>query len=259
MEVFQKEDRALIIWGKKRWLVDLSRGKFGTHRGEIDLSRVIGQREGFSLPLGREKAYFFKPTLAESLMRLKRKTQLIFPKDLAAMLMTSGVQKTDKILEAGTGSGAVLIALLNLVTEGQIISVEKNPEFQALARDNVARYFGEIPRRVRFVLADAYQEKSFPLRKHWADRIFLDLPEPWQALHLLKYLRPGGFLIVFNPQIFQIQKVAVALKGTFQDISVCEILERKWLVDEERLRPAELMRGHTGFFLTARKILEGQK
>ncbi|HOJ40222.1 MAG TPA: methyltransferase domain-containing protein, partial [bacterium] len=235
-------------------LVDLSRGRFGTHQGELDLTKVIGQPEGFSLPLGRDRAFFFRPILAEKLTRLRRKTQLIYPKDLAAMMMASGLGKEDRIIEAGTGSGALLIALLTVVTKGRIVTLDQSQELQLLARENVRRCFGQVPGRVRFIQADVYQETSLRLKPNWADRIFLDLPEPWQALHLLKYLRPGGFLTVFNPQIFQLQKVAVALKNHFIDLSVSEVLKRDWLVDEQRLRPADVMRAHTGFFLTARKV-----
>ncbi|MCM8770002.1 MAG: hypothetical protein NC911_10130, partial [Candidatus Omnitrophica bacterium] len=141
-----------------------------------------------------------------------------------------------------------------LASSGRVVTLEQNPEFQLLAKNNVIRYFGKLPNRVRFLLLDAYEEKPLGIRKHWADRIFLDLPEPWRALHLLKYLRPGGFLTVFNPQIFQLQRVAVAIKSAFVDVSVTEILERKWLVDEQRLRPGDMMRAHTGFFLVARKV-----
>jgi len=255
MKTFARGDRALVVWGEKRWNVRLDRDAFSTHLGNMDLAGVVGKPDGYSFVFAGKRVWFFMPTLEQAMVGVKRQTQIIYPKDTGAMLVFSGLDDADRVIETGTGSGSFLLALLSYARRGRVVTIEGRPEFQEIAKKNVAARFGEIPRRVRFVLGDAYDETlRLGVKKGWADRIFLDLPEPWQALHLTKYLRSGGILTVYSPQITQIQRTAVALEPLpFADTEVYEVLKREWLVDAQRTRPADIMRAHTAFLLHTRK------
>src|SRR3989344_1689834 len=88
------------------------------------------------------------------------------------------------------------------------------------------------------------------------DLITLDLPEPWQVIkHAEKSLKDGGYLVIYLPNLTQMQKFLTSLKGTsFKVLEVLELLERKWAINEQIMRPEFQMLGHTGFMAFCRKL-----
>jgi len=117
---FKKREKIVIFCEGKKWIVRLDKEKFSTHLGEINLKEVRKKEEGDCLVLKGRKFFFFKPTIDEFLRNLKRTTQIIYPKDLAFITFYADVKPTDNIIEAGTGSGSLLIALLRIVKKGKV-------------------------------------------------------------------------------------------------------------------------------------------
>ncbi|MCM8804844.1 MAG: hypothetical protein NC833_06285 [Candidatus Omnitrophica bacterium] len=244
--------KIIIYCDKKKWLIDKDLKKFSTHFGNIEIPEM--EREVEISFVNNRKIYFLKPTISEFILKLKRKTQIIYSKDIAVIIFYSDLKETDNVIETGTGSGALLIGILSKVKEGKVITIEKNEEFRKIAEKNIENYFGQIPKNLKFINGDVYDENfKLNIEEEWADKIFLDLPEPWRAKNILKYLKIGGILVNYNPQITQIKRFIEGING-FIDINVFEILERNWIVDEKRARPVDLMRGHTGFIMIARKV-----
>jgi tRNA (adenine57-N1/adenine58-N1)-methyltransferase len=249
-----KMKKIMIYCDGKKWLVDKNVKIFSTHFGNIEIPEMENEVE-FSIS-NNKKFYFLNPTIVEFLLKIKRKTQIIYPKDISVILFYSDLKETDNVIETGTGSGSLLIGILSIVKKGKVITVERREEFKEIAEKNIENYFGKIPENLEFVIGDVYDEKfKIKYEENWADKIFLDLPEPWRAKNILKYLKIGGIVVNYNPQILQIQKFIQSIEGSFIDINVFEILERKWIVDEKRARPVDLMRGHTGFIMIARKVI----
>lgn len=250
-----KTNKITILCEKKKWLVDRKNKIFSTHFGNVNLDEISEKEDGHFEKIDNKNFFFFIPTIYEFITKIKRKTQIIYPKDISIITFYSDVKETDNIIEAGTGSGALLISLARIVKKGKIISIERNKQFQERAIENIKEFFGEVPENIEFFDGDVYEENfDLPIKEKWADKIFLDLPEPWKGKKLLKYLRNGGILVNYNPQIMQIRKFIEEIDEMgFTDIKVIEIIERQWLVDKKRTRPADLMRGHTGFIMFARK------
>jgi len=248
-------NKIIILCEKKKWLVDKKNKNFSTHYGTVDIENVIENEDGYFKKIGDKNFFFFIPTIYEFITKIKRKTQIIYPKDISSIIFYSDVKETDKVIEAGTGSGALLISLAKIIKSGKIISIERNEQFQKIAIENLKEYFGKVPENVNLIRGDVYDENfEIDVEEKWADKIFLDLPEPWKGKKLLKYLREGGILVNYNPQIMQIKRFIEEIEGMgFVDFKVIEILEREWLVDKKRTRPTDLMRGHTGFIMFARK------
>lgn len=243
--------KIIIYCDKKKWLIDKSLKNFSTHFGNIEIPEI--KKDVECSVINKRKFYFLKPTISDFILKLKRKTQIIYPKDIAIIIFYSDLKDTDNVIETGTGSGALLIGILSKVKKGKVITIERNEEFRKIAEKNIENYFEKIPENLEFINGDVYDENfKLDIEDNWADKIFLDLPEPWRAKGLLKYLKIGGILINYNPQIIQIKKFVEEIKG-FIDINVFEILERNWVIDEKRARPVDLMRGHTGFIMIARK------
>jgi tRNA (adenine57-N1/adenine58-N1)-methyltransferase len=156
------------------------------------------------------------------------------------------------VLESGTGSGALTMALLRAVgADGRVISEEIREDFARRAAANIRRFMGETP-NLEIRIRDIYEGVDV----HDVDRIVLDLPEPWRiADGLAKALRPGGYIVSYLPTVLQVKQLVDTLsrQGEFALVDTIEILERHWHVAEMSIRPEHRMVAHTGFLTVARK------
>ncbi|SMC17299.1 tRNA (adenine-58-N(1)-) methyltransferase [Desulfacinum hydrothermale DSM 13146] len=239
----------------KTWLVRAGEGPFSSHLGNVDLNDVVGRQEGECLETNQgAKVFLFRPSLTDYVFKLKRKTQIIYPKDMGAFVVYGDIRPGDRVLESGIGSGALTLALLRAVgPTGTVVSVEKRPEFAQLARRHIERFLGRPPKNHRLVVGDI---ESVPLRCT-VDRLVLDVPEPWHAVGpASRQLRTGGLLISWSPNVGQVQLVCRELKAHgFANVTTFELLKRNWKIDERRARPEDRMVAHTGFITVAKKIV----
>jgi len=237
----------------KKWLVKVEDAPFSCHLGVISMQEVVGREEGDCLETHKgAKLFLFRPTMEEYIFTMDRPTQIIYPKDLSAMVFYGDIRPGDTVLESGVGSGALALALLKAMGEqGRLISVEKRLRFAEQARENIRKFFGYHPPNHHLILADI---QDFIL-KTMVDRVFLDLPEPWHCIRsLAPLLRRGGVLVSLSPNVGQIQLVYKELKTHgFANIRSFELLKRDWLIDERRARPIDRMVAHTGFITVAKK------
>lgn len=255
--MFDYGDRVLLTSRKgKSWLVKIIDGPFSCHLGTIDLNLVVGRADGDELVTNKEaKLLLFSPTLCDHIFKLKRRTQIIYPKDLGAMLFYGDVYSGLTVLESGVGSGATSLALLRAVgSGGRLISVEKRLEFAQLAKRNIERVQNGQAANHEIIVADI-QDVALNVM---ADRVFLDLPEPWIAIkNASRSLKRGGLLVSLSPHAGQAQKIHKELKDNgFSNLSTFELLKRDWKIDERRTRPTDRMVAHTGFITTAKKIVD---
>lgn len=240
----------------KKWLVKIEDGIYSCHLGTIDLNDVVGKEEGDELETNTgAKLFLFRVSLEDYILNMKRQTQIIYPKDLSAMVFFADIHPGQTILESGVGSGALTLCLLRALGDrGRLISVEKRPEFGALALQNITKYFGGKPASFDLVIGDI---QDFSLRESvFVDRIFLDLPEPWHAVaSMSRMIRQGGLLVSLSPNVGQVQWMWRELKACgFANVNTFELLKRDWKIDELRARPFDRMVAHTGFIMVARKV-----
>ncbi len=258
MERFQEGEWVLITTQKgKDWLVLLtSEGIFSCHLGSIPHREILNKQEGdFIETPSRTKFFLFRPSLKDFLFHIKRKTQIIYPKDIGAIICYGDIRPGMKVLECGVGSGAMTLFLLTILgKEGYLVSLEKRLDFAKLARENIQRVFRGLPTNWYLIVSDI----ESPAVNVTFDRIVLDLPEPWKAVEAVKkLLKPGGILTSLSPQVTQIQILSRMLrKNGFRCLKTFEILKRDWLIDDSRARPTDRMVAHTGFLLFARRTTE---
>lgn len=260
-------ERVLLVDSKRRrHLVTLVPGaRFHTHAGIIEHDLVIGQVEGTSVRTGAGARYVaLRPTLAELVLEMPRGAQVIYPKDLAAILMLADVYPGARVLEAGVGSGALSMALLR--AGAQVVGYEIRPDFAARARKNVAALAGSgltgsglagaSPEAYRVEERDVYEG----INQSDLDRVILDLPEPWRVVgHAEGALRPGGILLAYLPSITQVSQLRDALSvGGFAMAETLEVLQRTWHVEGRSVRPDHRMVAHTGFLTHARLLVAPQ-
>ena len=227
-------------------------GDLQTHRGVLKHDDLIGTPWG-SQVFSHMGAPFFllQPSIADILNDLPRTTQILYPKDIGYILITMGIAPGQRVIEAGTGSGSMTIAMATAIgAEGRIISYEQNQDTQNLARKNLERV--GLDSHVDFKLRDI--KEGFDETD--ADAFFLDVQNPFDYIPQVRAsIKTGGFFGTILPTFNQVEKTLHALKkNNFAFIEVCEIILRHYKSDPARIRPTDRMVAHTGYLMFARKI-----
>ncbi len=241
----------LIDPKQRRYLLTLAEGaKFHTHAGILAHDEIIGLPEGSTVKGSTGRAFLvLRPTLADLVLKMPRGAQVIYPKDLGAILMTADIGPGQRVLEAGVGSGALSMTLLR--AGANVIGYEIREDFATRAQANVEAALGPaVPYRVEVRdVTEGIDERSL-------DRIVLDLPEPWRVLaHATAALRPGGILLAYLPTINQTAQLREALESERWGLAESvEILRRTWHVEARSVRPDHRMVAHTGFLTSVRRL-----
>jgi tRNA (adenine57-N1/adenine58-N1)-methyltransferase len=225
-----------------------------THRGLIKHDDMIGKPWGSRVDshLGRP-FYLLPPSLHDVLRDTKRRSQIIFPKDIGYILLKLSVVPGSTVIEAGTGSGALTTALATAVgPQGRVISYDSREDMQTLARRNL-KALG-LDSRVELRLQDV----SEGFGETDAPALFLDVPVPHEYIAQVRAaLRPGGFFGSIVPTVNQVSLLLTALaRHDFEFVEVSEISLRYYKPVPERLRPTDRMVAHTGYLIFARPVLE---
>ena len=229
------------------------------HSGLVQHDDLIGRPEGVvvSTQLGA-RLLAVRPTFAEQVTGRRRQTQPIYPKDLGAILVGADVHPGARVLEAGTGTGALTLAALRAVGPGGlVVSYEAREEFLEAARRAIVETLDALPPNLILKLGDVYQG----VEERDMDRVLLDLPEPWQAAAAAKAaLRPGGIVFAHCPNVSQVQRFFDCLRELrgFGMLEAFELLQRGWTVRGRSLRPSHRMVAHTGFLCFARRLAEDE-
>jgi tRNA (adenine57-N1/adenine58-N1)-methyltransferase len=251
-------ERVILLDSRgRRYLIRLAAGtSFHYHAGVVPHDLVIGSDEGSTVHSTTGAGLVvLRPRLADFVLKMPRGAQVIYPKDLGAILMWADVAPGTRVLEAGTGSGALTMALARATgPDGAVVSYELRDDFHRTARDNLETFFGKVPPWVDLRHGDvrevAATGESF-------DRLLLDLPEPAAVLGTAgETLHPGGILCAYLPTTNQVQELVGALnQHRFGHVETFEVLHRSWHVAPRSVRPDHRMVGHTGFLTIARSGL----
>jgi tRNA (adenine57-N1/adenine58-N1)-methyltransferase len=243
---------------RRTYMVKVEAGKsFHTHKGFIKLDELLGKEFGAAVQssLGTEFTAL-KPSLTDYIMKSSRKTQITYPKDAALIVMFSGIGPGSRIVESGTGTGALTMTLAHYVKpDGRVYSYELREEFQKNAEKNLKRAN----------LLDFVELKSGDvtagIEERDLDAVILDLAVPWLVVpHAYEALKPSGAIVSFSPTIDQVVKTTEAMKeNNFVFIETVECMMRAMQVERGKTRPHTMMTGHTGYITHARKAVKPQQ
>ncbi|MCX7758499.1 MAG: methyltransferase domain-containing protein [bacterium] len=227
---------------------------FEDHKGNtIKLDDIINKDYGMII-----KGYFVaKPSLDDFILYYwKRKTQIIYPKDASYIISKMDINYNSKVLEIATGSGVMTLFLSkNLFPYGKVVSIEKNYEFLKNSVQNIIDFDKTFDTNYLSVVQFFTSDNLGFLKCVKFDGVILDLPNPESLLtHFERVLKPASFMVCVLPTVNQVISLLEKIKKSFVDISVEEIIVRKYKTNPERMRPFDTMVAHTTYIISAKKM-----
>lgn len=191
-----------------------------------------------------------KPNINDFIDIMDRRCSILLKKDIGLVLAHTGLGAGSKVVDAGTGAGAIALNFGNVVgSEGHVYTYEIREDFAEVAKKNIGNFGIENVTVKNQNIKDGIDEDNL-------DLVFLDLPKPFEIFEeVWDSLNVGGWLAVYAPYIDQAKlSYRVANKLGFYDIEIIELLERGLEIRQQGVRPKTRMVGHSGYLLFARKL-----
>lgn len=255
------DETVMLVDGRgRRYLKSLVARHRITIRGTVlRCDDIIGRPEGGWLGEGEPEQFLvLRPSHAQLVAEIERSAEPIFGKDVGAIIVHGDIRAGDRVVEIGTGAGAMSIALLRAVgPHGSVTSYEIRSDFAAEARKNVDTFHGVAENWQLFV-----KNPVDGIEVEGVDAVVIDVPDPVPLLAgVYSALRPGGSLAVYLPTVLQLKDLRDALSASrqFACVETIEILERSWHADARSLRPSHRMVAHTAFLTFARRTTESSQ
>ncbi|NLE03367.1 MAG: tRNA (adenine-N1)-methyltransferase [Crenarchaeota archaeon] len=243
---------------RRTYMIKVQNGQtFHTHKGFIKFDEIIGKEYGsiFKSSLGVDFT-ILKPQLTDYILKSSRNTQIIYAKDAALIVMYSGIGPGSRVVESGTGTGALTTALAHFVQpNGKVYTYDIREESHKAAEKNLKRsgHSDFVEMKIKDITLGIDQKD--------VDAVILDMAVPWLVVpHAYQALKPSGTIVSFSPTIDQVIKTVEALKEhNFLNIETFECIMRGMQTERGKVRPQTLMTGHTGYITHARKITKTQQ
>ena len=233
-------------------------GRFQTNRGWLDHDAVIGQPDGqvITTPEGRS-FQVLRPLQSDYVMSMPRGATVIYPKDTGTIIHMGDIFPGARVVEAGVGSGALTLALLNAVGEhGHLHSVERREDFADIARANVDLWFGSHHPAWTLEVGEVADVLN-RCEAHSVDRIVFDMLAPWENLQAVEHaLNYGGVLTCYVATVTQMSRLVEDIRACerFTEPLAWETMQREWHLEGLAVRPEHRMVAHTGFLVSTRLL-----
>ena len=244
---FQIQMAKVLMNKNDKFLVKDTNSDYHTKYGFFKKEDLKKNNETIKTNTNKEFS-IFDPYFIDLYRKIKRDAQIIPLKDIGLIVAETGINNKSKVVDAGSGSGAIACLLANLVKE--VFTYEIRKDFIKIVESNIK--FLKL-KNVKIKNKDIYDK----IYENNVDLIVLDLPSPWKALKSAeKALKVGGFLVSYSPTIPQVMDFvdAVRKNKNFAYIKTSEIIEREWEVEDRKVRPRSQAIGHSGFISFVRRI-----
>jgi len=234
--------------GRKFYVKDLD-ADMHTQFGFVSSKDMQNAKDGEILKTntGKEMA-IFTPSFMDVYEKIKRSAQIIPLKDIGLIISETGMSSDWKVLDSGSGSGALACFLAHLLPKGKVYTYDIREDHALLCQKNIELF---SLKNITCTVHDVYT--GFPEKN--ADLITLDLPEPWLAInHAKDSLKIGGFLVSYSPSVPQMADFVNSLPQEMSHIKSLEIIQREWEIVGRKVRPVTAAIGHSGFLTFVRRI-----
>lgn len=239
--------------------------------GRINPIRLLSTAQvGETLTVGQKEFLLLHPGLPEFTSGMRRRAQIITPKDASLICNRLGLGAGHRVLEAGLGSGGMALHIAHAIGgSGVLASIELRPEHAAVAVENIdlARAAwqefpdfhlieGDATDPASAIKATKTIEKSNDGKGKF-NAVIIDLPEPWEAVpHLAPLLQVGGRLSCYCPVSSQLERAWEACEEAGLAIEWAgERIDRGWVkASRGGVRPGNDPMGHTAFILVAQRL-----
>ena len=246
---FVKDLNREITISKQRfyYVFDIDKD-FVTEDGKID-KKDLNKKDGSIIKTNQNKEFIiFSAGFTDNFRKIKRKAQIITPKDIGIIITETGINNKSKVVDAGTGSGALACYLSHICKE--VTSYDIRDDSIETAKENKKFLDLKNLKIKKKSIFKGIDEKEL-------DLIVLDIPDPWNAIKSCeKSLKIGGYLVVYLPSISQISDFVNEVKkyNSFVYLKTIELIERHWKIEGRISRPKSEAIGHTGFLSFVRRI-----
>jgi len=256
MDKIITEDALILLHcdSRRQWLLRVVRSRdFHTHKGYIKLGDLIGKPYGCQVTSSTlDKFWVLKPTTHDLIMHTARRTQIMYPKDIGIIILKLSLSSGAKVLEIGTGSGAMTVAAAMAVkASGHVDTYEVRPEFVEIAEKNLKR--ASVADFVTIHQKDA----ANGIEGEGYDAAIIDVGDPWPIIPLVhKVLLGSAPVMSFSPTVNQVERTTETFsKVGFVNVHTLECFIREIRAETGKTRPATMMIGHTGYMTFAQKVL----
>jgi len=241
--MFEPGDRVLLVGGGRTFFVRAGTGSFSTDRGVLDLDALLQASPGDTVLTHTGSEFrVLSPRAPDFFARASRSGAPMLPKDIGLVIAYTGMNRRDRVLDAGTGSGICAIYFGGIA--GTVETWEVRPEFARSAEKNVAD--AKLP-NVRVVCGDV-QDASGTY-----DVVHLDLHvTPEIVRHAWSLLVPGGYLACYTPFLEQLFTVMDTAASLFSAVTAHECIGREMARGSRGTRPSTRV-CHSGYVTVARK------
>ncbi|NHI89650.1 MAG: tRNA (adenine-N1)-methyltransferase [Candidatus Thorarchaeota archaeon] len=245
----------IFLDGKRNWIRKVVAGKeFHSNKGIIKYDDIIGRPFGIRIESHSGTVFqIHRPSQTDIQIAMGRNTQIVYPKDAGTILVEAGISAGMRVVESGTGSGALTSILSRAVgPSGQIFTYEIREDMFNGARKNLEKY------GLTENITMHHQDILEGIKEEDIDAVVLDLATPWELTdEAHRVLKPSRYIASYSPTIEQTMKTCKALgeSGKWGMIKTLEVLEREIMVRENKTRPTTWMVAHTGYLTFARTMV----
>jgi tRNA (adenine57-N1/adenine58-N1)-methyltransferase len=171
----------------------------------------------------------------------------MLPRDVGLVMGHLGVTTSDRVLDAGTGTGVLAAYLAR--AGATVTTFERDPEFAEVARENMA--LADVADRVTVRTGDVLDGLA---DCDAVDAVTLDTEDaPAVVERVPNLLVRGGTLAAYSPFEDAREVAAAARAVSLSDVETVETIQREMDFDDRGSRPSTRGVGHTGYLTFARR------
>ncbi|WP_246998886.1 methyltransferase domain-containing protein [Halosolutus gelatinilyticus] len=242
-------DPVLLVRGDREFLVEPGE-EMGTDLGVLEVPVDVEPGDTIETHLGDE--FRVRRLRGPDLFHhFERTGAPMVPRDVGLVIGETGVSRGDRVLDAGTGTGVLAASMAR--AGASVVTYEQNPDFAAVARENMA--LGGVSDDIEVRTGDVTDElEDLASSPDSFDVLTLDTADaPSIVARASDLLVDGGFVAVYSPFVESTREVVeTAREVGLANVRTRETIQRELDVDDRGTRPSTAPVGHTGYLTLAR-------